>query len=98
VGSTSVTLNPKQAFAQLAAQKADIETALGAVLVWRELPHRHASRIVQRQAGDISARGTWPQLHAWHKERAEVFHRVLSSRIKGLDLKDDEESADEDDR
>jgi uncharacterized protein YbjQ (UPF0145 family) len=78
----------KTAFAELFAQREQIENELGASLEWQELPHRHASRIVEFRSGDIEERESRPELFVWLKERTENFHRVFSARIRALALAD----------
>ncbi|MDV2503127.1 MAG: DUF4268 domain-containing protein [bacterium] len=80
----------KEAFALLAEEKDNIETALRAKLDWQELPLKNACRIAQFRSGDIDSRDSWPELFAWHKERAEGFHKVFSPLVKDLDLEDEE--------
>jgi hypothetical protein len=80
----------KLAFQLLRAQKREIEAELGE-LDWRELPSKHACRILQYKDGNLEPRSGWPALHALLKERAESFHKVFAPRVQALDLDQPEE-------
>ena len=80
----------KEAFAQLAEEKHIIEAALGAKLDWQELPRKRDCRIAQFRSADIESIENWPELFAWHNERAEAFHKVFSPIVLELALEEEE--------
>jgi len=81
----------KEAFAQLSTQRDDIQKELGSPLEWQELPLKKACRIVQYHQGDLESRERWPELFSWLKERAEIFYKVFSPRVKALELEGENE-------
>ena len=73
------------AFELLQQQKDQLEAELGE-LEWQPLPHASACRIIQRRAGAIDDRESWPELIDWCIERAEAFQATFASRVQALDL------------
>ena len=81
--------NAKKAFQELVKQKDEIENATGK-LDWQKLPDGQDCRIaVYRESISISEKTNWTDASEWLKEKAELFHRVFSPRIKGLPISDD---------
>jgi hypothetical protein len=81
-------MNPPEAkayFAQLHAQKEQIEKELGFPLQWEELPDRKESRmVVELPSQDTSNRTLWPQQHAWLADKLERMHATFKERIRAL--------------
>ena len=77
-----------KAFTVLYAQKKAIESELNGEVEWQELPHRGASRIVQYHLADLKDKEVWPELFSWFMERAEIFHKTFSERVRNLELED----------
>lgn len=89
----------KQAFHQLLEQRADIERAIGAALVWDELPDKQASRIyLAKENVDPLDQQQWPEQHAWLIEQVGKFRKVFRPRVKSLrlDVVDADDAADDD--
>lgn len=51
----------KELFKSLLLHKEDIESVMGLVLDWRELPERKARRILVEKTVNFEKRDTWPQ-------------------------------------
>lgn len=75
----------KQAFAQLAQQKSEIEAVLGQ-LEWHELPDGQDCRIKLTRSGDSKSQAQRHELNSWLKEQAESFFDVFAPKIKALNL------------
>ena len=69
--------NAKRAFSLLNQQKEEIEKHLGK-LDWQELPEGQDCRIIQYRDGDSKNKSSWPELHKWLKDRAELFYTAFS--------------------
>jgi hypothetical protein len=82
----------KSAFAQLNSDKERIESEVGAKLDWQPLPKKRASRIKQVYEADLMNRTSWKLILEWMKDRAEVFQRVFTPRVRGLVLEEGEET------
>lgn len=83
--------NAKIGFEELIAEKEAIEEGTGP-LNWQELPDGKDCRIILYREGlPISDKSNWEEAHQWFKEKAEIFHRVFSPRIKSLQLIEDDE-------
>jgi hypothetical protein len=76
----------KKAFRALLAQKATIEKAFGAELVWDEMPEKISSRIhVDRLGGGWrSPEAEWPAIQEWMAVTADRLEKALSGPIKAL--------------
>jgi hypothetical protein len=75
----------KQQFAQLQAQKDDIEAECGFALNWQELPEKKESVIlVELDNQDTSNKALWPQQHAWLADKLERMHNAFRERIRAL--------------
>ncbi|MEC9344629.1 MAG: DUF4268 domain-containing protein [Pseudomonadota bacterium] len=76
-------------FRALEADRAEIESELGATLTWEPLPNRRACRIAHYLGNvDPEDRADWPRQHEWMAKWLNSFHRVFASRVKELDLDD----------
>lgn len=72
-------------FDHLAAQKAQIEAAIGAPLEWERLDSRKMSKIVlPLEPADPTDRDDWPRQHRWMAEKLELFHRTFNPLVRGL--------------
>jgi alkylated DNA nucleotide flippase Atl1 len=69
--------NDKQLYAELHAQRAEIESAIGGELDWQELPTRKASRVFLQGHGDFRDPDQAPQLAQWLVTTAERFAEVF---------------------
>lgn len=76
--------NAKKYFKMLEKQKIEIEQKTGQ-LEWQQLPEGKDCRIVlYRHNVDITDEPIREELFLWLKEKAELFHKTFSSRIKAL--------------
>jgi len=76
----------KSFFHLLMEQKDDIESDIGAVLDWRELPERKSSRIILFKEGvDPTDEADWANQHAWIANWLEKFEKAFRQRVKELD-------------
>lgn len=66
--------------------KKQIEQQIGMELDWRELPEAKESHLEIYFDADPAQQVDWPRQHKWLKEKVEIFHKVLSPIVKGLDL------------
>lgn len=71
-------------FAQLLAEKDEIERELGEPLVWYDPPNARVCRIYLRKTADIQNAEDWANQHLWLREKLEALHRVFYARAKGL--------------
>ena len=75
----------KTHFANLSAQREEIEKALGFELDWRELPDAKACRIATWYPdASIEEDQRWSEYLQWLEERLVVMDRVLRPIVKGL--------------
>lgn len=58
----------KELFGLLFAHKAEIESAMGMVLDWRELPEKKASRIIAAKNVELDNREKWTEQFGWAME------------------------------
>jgi hypothetical protein len=83
--------NAKAAFKLLEKDRGAVEQLTGP-LDWQELPDGQDCRILLvHPETDISDRANWPAAFEWLKEKAELFHKAFSPRIKALPILDAEE-------
>ena len=89
----------KTGIKQLVADKDAIESEVGEVLDWRELPTKRASRvIVYRNGVDPSDEAQFAELHAWLLDHVQRFRKVFGPRVRTLDLEpSDTENSEGDD-
>ena len=76
-------------FRLLEKGKVDIEKEFGAELEWEEKPgfkEKHIRLLLYNT--DIKDRQDWDRQHQWLCDNLEVFHKVFSPRVKGLDASD----------
>lgn len=81
VGVELYIYDDPELFAELLANRASIESAIGEVLDWRELPERRASRIVVFESGDFREREQRAHLQAWLVRVAESFAAEFRERL-----------------
>ena len=80
--------NAKPHYYLLQKEKDSIEKEMGTPLEWRELPENKESHLTIRKNVDPTDRSTWLEQHEWLTRQLENFHRVLSQKIKQLDVTD----------
>ena len=77
----------RHAFKLLEAEKVEIERELGP-LEWMELPEKQDARIVtDKHDVDIADKSKQPVAFEWLRQKAELFHKTFSSRIKALPIR-----------
>jgi hypothetical protein len=77
-------VNAETAFKLLLKQKEGIEKATGP-LEWQELPEGQDCRIIDYRADvDITEQSEWEEAYRWLKDKAELFHKTFSPRVKAL--------------
>jgi hypothetical protein len=74
----------KQDFANLEAQKDEIEKMIGQPLVWHNPSGKRACRIYVRTEADFHDETQWPQQQEWLRKNLELFHRVFAPIVKTL--------------
>lgn len=84
VDLTTVGENSKAFFAQLEAQKKDIERELGEALTWHNPPGKRMCRIYVRRSAEVTDRPRWPEYHEWLRKKIESFQRVFGPRVQAL--------------
>lgn len=67
----------KELYAQLLAQKTEIESELGGPAEWMELPGKKASRIKVSTSGDLNAKEKWNDYFKWLLAEAEKFYKTF---------------------
>ena len=78
--------NAKRNFKIFLEQKSKIETAVGTVLDWQELPDKSECRICLAMQGvDPFDRTDWPRQHAWLSDKATEFHVGFRPFVMQLD-------------
>jgi hypothetical protein len=84
--------DPKKiAFKKLESEKQEIGQEIKLPLSWEEMPEKRTSRIaVYRDGVDIGDRDTWESQFQWYAEQLRTFRRVFSTRVRALDLGDDD--------
>lgn len=89
----------KPHFHLLEGDKADIEEEIGAELEWDKKDDSERSEInLSWDEINIENRQDWSRQHRWLCNKLEIFHKVFSPRVKGLDASDyvlEEEEIDE---
>ena len=79
----------KRRFNRLERDKTDIEKEIGVKLEWEErtgLQDKHIK--FSLYDADHEDRQDWNRQHQWLCEQLEIFHKVFSPRVKGLDASD----------
>jgi hypothetical protein len=79
------TKESKTHFAQLEAQKDQIESEMGVPLTWHNPPNKRMCRIYVRKPALLTDRSQWPEYHAWLLDRLEALHKTFAQRVKQLD-------------
>lgn len=83
------TTDAKPLFHILKEEKGAIESEIGALLDWMELPERKGSRIVLfRRNTDPTDESDWPEQHKWLADTIEKFDRVFRNRVARLNADD----------
>jgi hypothetical protein len=72
------------AYQQLYAQKEEIESDLGEILDWREMPEKASSRIILEKSIDPSIDSNRIDVCKWFSEWTPKMHKVFQKRIKEL--------------
>src|SRR5262249_27168936 len=80
------TQYPKADYAQLFAQRDQIENEAGVKFEWLQLADKVQSRVKLRRAADPNDETTWPELFEWIVSRLELIRRVFGPRVKALTL------------
>lgn len=76
----------KAHFSLLRQQREEIERELGFSLDWEELPAGRDCRVSSYlNEVDPEDENDWPKQHEWLARRLNAMHRVLASRVQGLD-------------
>lgn len=76
--------NAKGQFAELFAQKDEIESQLGFPLTWRNPEDKAMCRIYVREKTDVTNEDLWPNQFAWLRQRQEALHRVFAPLVRAL--------------
>jgi hypothetical protein len=80
----------KLRFKQLEARKAEIEQAIGAAVLWRELPNHKESQIrLVLEDMDLKNKERWPEISKWLIEKTERFLTVFKAIVKDNDTDTD---------
>ncbi len=79
------TQSSKNHFAQLEAQKREVEAEIGEPLTWYNPSEVRTCRIYVRQSVDLENRTKWSEYFVWLKTKLEAFARVLGPRVKALE-------------
>jgi len=80
------TPNAKQCFAALEAQKAALEAKVGEALSWHNPPEIKSAKVYLRRRAQLEDRDTWPEQHAWLRQKLEALHRTFGPVVKRLDV------------
>ena len=79
----------KPHFHLLRRDEVTIEEEIGAELDWDEKDGRKRNYInLTLEDADLKDRQDWNRQHQWLCDKLEVFHKVFSPRVKGLDASD----------
>jgi hypothetical protein len=82
----------KAGIRQLAAEREQIESALGFALEWQELPTKRASRIaIFKTHVNPADPSQFEDLHSWMLDKMQRFRSVFGPRIRDLNLDATEE-------
>lgn len=68
-------------FYELQAKKTEIESKLGYVVDWQELPERKASRVIVTKSGNFQNESEQDELIAWLVSKAEEFTKVFKKLL-----------------
>ena len=81
VGLELYIYQDKELFYELQAKKSVIESKLGYVVDWQELPERKASRIIVTKSGNIQDESEQDELIAWLVYKADEFTKVFKKLL-----------------
>lgn len=76
--------NSKTYFAQLEAQRNDVEQELGEPLTWHNPTDKRMCRIYVRRSAEIPERDKWPEYQTWLRNKLEALHRIFGARVPAL--------------
>lgn len=75
----------KNFFNQLLVNRAEIESAFGQELDWREMPDKKESQVgLFREQSNPLNRADWAEQHKWLRETLEKFHSAFAARVRAL--------------
>ncbi|MCV7367727.1 DUF4268 domain-containing protein [Mycolicibacterium duvalii] len=77
VGVGLYIINNKELYAKLNDAREEIESQLGLVLDWQELPQKKASRITITRNGDFADPGQLDEIISWMATTADAFAKVF---------------------
>jgi hypothetical protein len=85
--------NAKAFFAQLIAQKTEIERSTGFAMTWDALPGKKETNTwIALDGQNPSDRAQWPAQHAWLHAHLEKVHAAFRDRIRALQAEEPEEA------
>jgi hypothetical protein len=73
--------NDKSLFHKFYGQKADIESEVGLVLDWRELPNKKASRILADKPVDLTNQAEWSEQFDWLMDTMIKMKKAFKKRL-----------------
>jgi hypothetical protein len=79
--------NSKNYFAQLEAEKEEIENKIEEQLTWYNPPEKRMCRIYIRKSTNLQDKSKWSEQHAWLLEKLELFYDVFAYQVKKLGIK-----------
>ena len=92
IGGTANTMscevyirNNKALFDSFQSQRARIEEAIGAELLWQRLPEKKASRVRIQTNAEFSDEAAWPEYYSWLLQNLERFNLVFNDVFVGLE-------------
>lgn len=85
----ALTISSHPHFHLLERQRQEVEMEVSDALLWEFEPSRKASYVKLRKENvDPMDRDQWPQLHAWLRDKLELFEQVFRPRVAVLDAAD----------
>ncbi|HWR31255.1 MAG TPA: DUF4268 domain-containing protein [Negativicutes bacterium] len=77
--------NAKQWFANLMAQKNEIEQQLGETLTWHNPETKKSCRIYVRKSADFLNESLWEEHFSWLQRKLERFLQVFGPRVRSME-------------
>ena len=74
------------ALLQLAAERAAIESEIGAQLQWNPNPENLDKTIMLSREADLADHSKWPEYISWMVDKVDKFKRAFGPRVKKLNL------------
>lgn len=74
----------KALFDYMRTQETQIETALGAGVIWRRMDEAKSSRIALSQSVDFLDRETWPEIIDWHLSSLFAWEKAMAPVLPQL--------------